>query len=312
MVTSSAVVGSSAISTLGDSDSAIAIITRWRIPPENSCGYARARSRARGIPTRSIRLTARSIASALEIFSWARICSTIWSPIRCTGLSDEIGSWKIIAISLPRICSSCSSLAVTSSRPPSFAEPSKRAFGDRVSPISVITVTDFPDPDSPTIATTSPRSSVNDTPSTARTRPSSVTNETCRSSTSSRRSPISRAGEPDPRIDQRVQDVGERSEQNDEERREHRAHEDRRDVEVADRLRLVLTDARKVEDRLGDERGTANRVAKSSPNIVMIGISELRRTWALNTLRCGRPLAFAVRTKSWLTMSSRFERRTRE
>ena len=38
MVTSSAVVGSSAISTLGDSESAIAIITRWRMPPENSCG----------------------------------------------------------------------------------------------------------------------------------------------------------------------------------------------------------------------------------------------------------------------------------
>src|ERR1700757_583282 len=40
MVTSSAVVGSSAISTPGDSDSAIAIITRCRIPPENSCGEA--------------------------------------------------------------------------------------------------------------------------------------------------------------------------------------------------------------------------------------------------------------------------------
>ena len=34
--------------------------------------------------------------------------------------------------------------------------PPKRAFGERVRPISVITVTDFPEPDSPTIATTSP------------------------------------------------------------------------------------------------------------------------------------------------------------
>jgi hypothetical protein len=32
------VVGSSAISTAGSQESAIAIITRWRIPPENSCG----------------------------------------------------------------------------------------------------------------------------------------------------------------------------------------------------------------------------------------------------------------------------------
>ena len=37
-VTSSAVVGSSAISTFGSSASAIAIITRCRMPPENWCG----------------------------------------------------------------------------------------------------------------------------------------------------------------------------------------------------------------------------------------------------------------------------------
>ena len=37
-VTSSAVVGSSAISTFGSFASAIAIIARWRMPPENSCG----------------------------------------------------------------------------------------------------------------------------------------------------------------------------------------------------------------------------------------------------------------------------------
>ena len=35
MVTSSAVVGSSAISSFGLQASAIAIITRWRMPPEN-------------------------------------------------------------------------------------------------------------------------------------------------------------------------------------------------------------------------------------------------------------------------------------
>ena len=37
-VTSRAVVGSSAISTFGSFDSAIAIMARWRMPPENSCG----------------------------------------------------------------------------------------------------------------------------------------------------------------------------------------------------------------------------------------------------------------------------------
>ncbi|MNT60024.1 hypothetical protein D3C72_1975810 [compost metagenome] len=38
MVTSSAVVGSSASSTRGLQASAIAIMTRWRMPPENWCG----------------------------------------------------------------------------------------------------------------------------------------------------------------------------------------------------------------------------------------------------------------------------------
>ncbi len=38
MVTSSAVVGSSAMISLGLQASAIAIITRWRMPPENWCG----------------------------------------------------------------------------------------------------------------------------------------------------------------------------------------------------------------------------------------------------------------------------------
>ena len=37
-VTSSAVVGSSAISSSGSHDSAIAIIARCRMPPENWCG----------------------------------------------------------------------------------------------------------------------------------------------------------------------------------------------------------------------------------------------------------------------------------
>ncbi len=38
IVTSSAVVGSSQISSLGRQASAIAIIARWRCPPESWCG----------------------------------------------------------------------------------------------------------------------------------------------------------------------------------------------------------------------------------------------------------------------------------
>src|SRR5215471_8359277 len=39
MVTSRAVVGSSAMISLGSQASAMAIITRWRMPPDSWCGY---------------------------------------------------------------------------------------------------------------------------------------------------------------------------------------------------------------------------------------------------------------------------------
>ena len=63
MVASSAVVGSSAISTLGSQASAIAIITRWRIPPENWCGKSPRRLSAAGMPTRSSSAAARRRAA---------------------------------------------------------------------------------------------------------------------------------------------------------------------------------------------------------------------------------------------------------
>ncbi len=59
MVTSSAVVGSSAIRRLGSFAIAMAIMTRWRIPPENSCGNCRIRNAGCGIPTTSSSSTAR-------------------------------------------------------------------------------------------------------------------------------------------------------------------------------------------------------------------------------------------------------------
>ena len=44
IITSSAVVGSSPMISSGLQARASAIITRWRMPPENSCGYWRARA----------------------------------------------------------------------------------------------------------------------------------------------------------------------------------------------------------------------------------------------------------------------------
>ena len=44
----------------------------------------------------------RSLACLLLNRSWAIIASSTWNPTRSTGLSEVIGSWKIIATSLPR------------------------------------------------------------------------------------------------------------------------------------------------------------------------------------------------------------------
>ena len=77
MVTSSAVVGSSAIRSSGFVDSAIAIMTRWRIPPESSCGYCLARRLGSEIPTRRKTSIARSKAAFGSTFWCNRTASAI-------------------------------------------------------------------------------------------------------------------------------------------------------------------------------------------------------------------------------------------
>ena len=80
IVTSSAVVGSSAMITSGSLAIAIAIITRWRMPPENSCGNALARSAAFGMPTSLSSSTARSCAASLVTLLWTRTASASCAP----------------------------------------------------------------------------------------------------------------------------------------------------------------------------------------------------------------------------------------
>ncbi len=81
MVTSSAVVGSSAISTRGLLAIAMAIMTRWRMPPENSCGKALSRSFGLGMPTMPRSSTARaSFACLLMAGLWTVSASMIWVP----------------------------------------------------------------------------------------------------------------------------------------------------------------------------------------------------------------------------------------
>ena len=64
VVTSSAVVGSSAISSAGSSTSAMAIMMRWRCPPESWCGYERKMRSTSGRCTCSMIATARRRRSA--------------------------------------------------------------------------------------------------------------------------------------------------------------------------------------------------------------------------------------------------------
>ena len=99
-----------------------------------------------------------------------RAISPIWRPTVCTGFSAVSGSWKIIAISPPRtLRRSLLAQAVeqVAALPQDLAAPSTSTVGIR--PRIVIAVTDLPEPDSPTMANTSPRWTSKDTPSTART-----------------------------------------------------------------------------------------------------------------------------------------------
>ena len=86
MVTSSAVVGSSAMISLGLHASPIAIITRWRIPPENWCGYWPSRRSASEMPTIRKSSTARPCASLSFMPLWMNNGSMICRPMVSTGI----------------------------------------------------------------------------------------------------------------------------------------------------------------------------------------------------------------------------------
>ena len=89
-----------------------------------------------------------------------------------TGLSEVIGSWKIIAMSLPRTPRIASSLSASRSTPSSLTEPpAMRPGGSGTSRIRDSAVMLLPQPDSPTIASVSCGASAKLTPSTALTTP---------------------------------------------------------------------------------------------------------------------------------------------
>src|SRR5882724_5438900 len=80
-----------------------------------------------------------------------------------TGLRLVIGSWKIIATSLPRTSRIAGSGSVKRSRPASLMLPSMRPFSCGMSRMTDSAVTLLPEPDSPTIATVSLAATSKDT-----------------------------------------------------------------------------------------------------------------------------------------------------
>ena len=124
-------------------------------------------------------------ASRLLILRCRRTDSEIWSPTVSTGLSDVIGSWKIIAISLPRILRISGSVLVNKFWPRSEIEPpSMRPGGIGIKRMIESALTDLPEPDSPTMPSVEPLSTEYESPFTAPTKPSSVLKPTRRSLTS--------------------------------------------------------------------------------------------------------------------------------
>jgi len=137
-----------------------------------------------GMPTRDSISTARASAAARSRPRWVRIASTSWNRTVYTGLSDVMGSWKIMEISLPRSCRSRAAPARSRSSPLYTIRPAIRPGGN-TRPMIDSEVTLLPLPDSPTIDSTSPLPAVNDTLSTACTRPRLVGNTVLRFSTES-------------------------------------------------------------------------------------------------------------------------------
>ena len=174
-VTSSAVVGSSAISRAGSQAMAPAIITRWRMPPDSSCGYWFIRRAASGMRTWSSHWRARALASLSETPRCRRSGSAICSPIFTCGVRAVSGSWKIMVIFEPRMRFSSRVFRPSSSWPSKVAEPVAVPFWAS-RPMTVMKVWLFPDPLSPTTPRHSPWPTSRETPRTASTTPSGVSN----------------------------------------------------------------------------------------------------------------------------------------
>jgi len=120
----------------------------------------------------------------------------------------------------------------------------------------------LPDPDSPTMPSTSFVPTSKESPSTARTTPWRVANETDRSRTLKTASVgVSSGDNANPWIDVGVDHVDGGAREDHEERAVHDTTHDERQVEVLQSLVGEPSDSLKAEDDLGQQRGTAHEYA---------------------------------------------------
>ena len=138
------------------------------------------------MPTWVKRERAWAVASLPSMSVWRRNGSEICLPIRMTGLSEVIGSWKTMEIWEPHSWRRDLAGALRISWPMNRTEPVRTTPSRGTSPMIERESTVLPDPDSPTMPTVSPRSRVRETPLTALSAPAAVEKVVWRSSTSSR------------------------------------------------------------------------------------------------------------------------------
>ena len=141
-VTSSAVVGSSRISSRGRRATAIAIITRWRMPPESWCGYEWSTRCGSPIPSSRRRSATREASAASRA---NRVCpaaaSATCSPAVSSGLRYVIGSWKTYPTAFPQSARNALASSVARSTPSNTMLPSPLRPGGGSNPKSERTVT---------------------------------------------------------------------------------------------------------------------------------------------------------------------------
>ena len=151
------------------------------MPPDNWYGNFFSIASGSGMRTNESSSALRAIAAFLSMPNRTRRLSESCVPIRRTGLSAVIGSWKIIDIPVPNSLRTWSRDIAESSLPSNMTLPERCTFEPDKRPIAARHMTVFPEPDSPTTPTLEPDGISRLTPRTASSDPNGVPNLTCKS-----------------------------------------------------------------------------------------------------------------------------------